>query len=203
MFDSSHRPCFWLRVEVAGGQDSAGYLIREVGPVVGAGVDPLLNRGCPVGREILSYTIHGAGLGHCPSLLRYLYAIGHNEAGALYSGIDVGRYKRLAYLLCAALAGVTGILYAPYLASVQPSFGTAFELYAIAAAVLGGCSLRGGEGAVLGVIVGATLMRLIGNGINLLGISTYWEFTVIGMVILLAAVLDSIMTKNAAGRAAA
>ena len=134
---------------------------------------------------------------------RYLYAIGHNEAGALYSGINVGRYKRLAYLLCAALAGVTGILYAPYLASVQPSFGTAFELYAIAAAVLGGCSLRGGEGAVLGVIVGATLMRLIGNGINLLGISTYWEFTVIGMVILMAAVLDVLLTKNAEGRAAA
>lgn len=134
---------------------------------------------------------------------QYLYAIGRNEEAARFSGIAVGRFKTLAYLLAAALAGIAGILYAPYLSSVQPSFGTAYELYAIAAAVLGGCSLRGGEGAVVGIIIGAALMRLINNGINLLGISTYWEYSVIGFVIILAALLDVFIRRGepSSGRA--
>jgi ribose transport system permease protein len=127
---------------------------------------------------------------HHTVLGQALYAIGRNEEAARYSGIDVARCKRIAYTLCAALAALAGVLYAAYLPSVQPAFGTAFELYAIAAAVLGGCSLRGGEGTVLGILAGATLMRLITNGINLIGISTHWELAVIGLVIVAAAVLD-------------
>ena len=127
---------------------------------------------------------------HHTVLGQSLYAIGRNEEAARYAGVDVGRVKRIAYTLCAALAAAAGVLYAAYLPSVQPAFGTAFELYAIAAAVLGGCSLRGGEGTVLGILAGAVLMRLITNGINLLGISTHWELVVIGVVIVAAAVLD-------------
>ena len=127
---------------------------------------------------------------HHTVLGQALYAIGHNEEAARYSGIDVARCKRIAYTLCAALAAVAGVLYAAYLPSVQPAFGTAFELYAIAAAVLGGCSLAGGEGTVLGILAGATLMLLITNGINLIGVSTHWELAVIGLVIVAAAVLD-------------
>jgi ribose transport system permease protein len=135
---------------------------------------------------ILAHTVLGQAL----------YAIGRNEEAARYSGIDVARAKRIAYTLSAALAAVAGILYAGYLPSVQPAFGTAFELYAIAAAVLGGCSLRGGEGTVAGILVGAALMRLITNGINLVGISTHWELLVIGVVIVAAAVLDAAVRRR-------
>jgi ribose transport system permease protein len=137
---------------------------------------------------------------HHTVLGQSLYAIGRNEEAARYSGIDVARVKRIAYTLCAALAGVAGVLYAAYLPSVQPAFGTAFELYAIAAAVLGGCSLRGGEGTVFGIVAGAVLMRLITNGINLLGISTHWELVVIGLVIVAAAVLDALVRRREATR---
>ncbi len=121
---------------------------------------------------------------------QYLYAIGRNEEAARFSGINVSRYKRLAYFFSALLACLTGILYASYLSSVQTSFGTAYELYGIAAAVLGGCSLRGGEGTIPGIIIGAALMRLIYNAITLLNIPTDWEFVVIGSVILIAALLE-------------
>jgi ribose transport system permease protein len=137
---------------------------------------------------------------HHTVLGQSLYAIGRNEEAARYSGIDTARAKRIAYTLCAALSAAAGVLYAAYLPSVQPAFGTAFELYAIAAAVLGGCSLRGGEGTVMGILAGAVLMRLITNGINLLGISTHWELVVIGVVIVAAAVLDVLVRRRAEGR---
>jgi ribose transport system permease protein len=136
------------------------------------------------------------GLLHHTVLGQALYAIGRSEEAARYSGIDVARCKRIAYTGCAALAAVAGVLYAAYLPSVQPAFGTAFELYAIAAAVLGGCSLRGGEGSVAGILAGAALMRLITNAINLLGISTHWELAVIGAVIVAAAVLDVVVRRR-------
>ena len=135
---------------------------------------------------------------HHTVLGQSLYAIGRNEEAARYSGIDVARAKRIAYTACAGLAAAAGVLYAAYLPSVQPAFGTAFELYAIAAAVLGGCSLRGGEGTVAGILAGAVLMRLITNGINLLGISTHWELVVIGVVIVAAAVLDVAVRRRGA-----
>ncbi len=121
---------------------------------------------------------------------RYLYAIGRNEEAARFSGINVKRIKMLAYLISAGTAAIAGILYAGYLSSVQPSLGTGFELYAVAAAVLGGSSLRGGEGTVPGIIIGTFVIRVIANGINLLGIPSFWEQTVTGGVILLAALLD-------------
>jgi ribose transport system permease protein len=136
---------------------------------------------------------------HHTVLGQSLYAIGRNEEAARYSGIDVERAKRIAYTASAGLAAIAGVLYAAYLPSVQPAFGTAFELYAIAAAVLGGCSLRGGEGTVLGIVAGAVLMRLITNGINLLGISTHWELVVIGVVIVAAAVLDALVRRREQG----
>ncbi|HVR29998.1 MAG TPA: ABC transporter permease [Thermoanaerobaculia bacterium] len=133
---------------------------------------------------------------HHTVLGQSLYAIGRNEEAARYSGLDVARVKRLAYTLSAGLAASAGVLYAAYLPSVQPAFGTAFELYAIAAAVLGGCSLRGGEGTVAGILAGAALMRLITNGINLVGVSTHWELAVIGVVIVAAAVLDAAVRRR-------
>ena len=102
--------------------------------------------------------------------------------------LEVGRVQTVAYLICAVLTGVAGIIYATYTNSVQPgTTGQAYELYAIAAAVLGGVSIRGGEGTVLG----ASIIRVMNNGIILVGISPFWEFAVIGTVILMGVVTDA------------
>ncbi|UCH33245.1 MAG: ABC transporter permease [Armatimonadota bacterium] len=132
---------------------------------------------------------------------RYLYAIGRNPLAAEYSGVKVGRMQTAAYVACGGLAALAGILYATYTNSVQPATtGLAYELYAIAAAVLGGCSLRGGEGTVVGIIVGAAIMRVMTNGINLLGIAPAWEFAVVGYVILIGVVADALYRQRAARR---
>ncbi len=137
----------------------------------------------------MRYTVYG----------RYLYAIGRNPDAARYSGVRVDRMQTGSYLACAVLAGIAGILYAGYTNSVQPATtGQAYELYAIAAAVLGGCSMRGGEGTVLGIIVGASIMRVMYNGIILVKISTYYEFAVIGLVILIGVVANASVKRRAA-----
>ena len=128
---------------------------------------------------------------------RYLYALGNNEEGARYSGIDTDKMKIIAYILCSFLAGVAGLLFAFELDSVQPAqTGEFYELYAIAAAVLGGCSLRGGEGSILGVVIAAAVIRLIYNSINMIGISTHLEFGILGMVILLGVIGDEFLKKK-------
>ena len=128
---------------------------------------------------------------------RYLYALGNNEDGARYSGINTDKMKILAYVLCSLLAGIAGLLFAFELDSVQPAqTGEFYELYAIAAAVLGGCSLRGGEGSILGVVIAAAVIRLIYNSINMIGISTHLEFGILGMVILLGVMGDEFLKKT-------
>ena len=135
---------------------------------------------------------------------RYLFALGNNEEGARYSGIDTDRMKIVAYVICSLLAGIAGLLFAFELDSVQPAqTGEFYELYAIAAAVLGGCSLRGGEGSVLGVIIAAAVIRLIYNSINMLGISTHLEFGILGIVILVGVMADELIKSYSAKRAAA
>lgn len=132
---------------------------------------------------------------------RYLLALGRNEEAARHSGINTDRMILLAYVICAALAGFGGVLFVFDIGSVQPaSFGNFYELYAIAAAVLGGCSLRGGEGTILGVVIGAAVMRVLYNSINLLEISTTLEFAIIGLVILVGVVVDELMKRYAARR---
>ena len=135
---------------------------------------------------------------------RYLLAMGRNETAARFSGINTDRMKILAYVVCSLLAGVGGILFSLNLNSIQPSgLGEFYELYAIAAAVLGGCSLRGGEGTIIGVIIGTAVMRVLYNAINILGIPTHLEFAIIGAVILAGVVADEVVKRIAARRAAA
>ena len=142
---------------------------------------------------LLNRTIYG----------RYLLALGRNERAARYSGINTGRMVVLAYVICSTLAGLGGILFALDVNSIQPAgHGNFYELYAIAAAVLGGCSLRGGEGSILGVVIGAAVMRTLYNSINLLGIPTHLEFAIIGLVILAGVIADEIVKRIAAGRRA-
>jgi ribose transport system permease protein len=127
---------------------------------------------------------------------RHLLAIGRNEEAARYSGINTHRIVLLAYVLCALLAAIGGIMFAIDSNSVAPSsFGNFYELYAIAAAVLGGCSLRGGEGSILGVVVGTALMQTLYASIVLLKIPNELEFSLIGIVILLGVIGDELLRR--------
>jgi ribose transport system permease protein len=126
----------------------------------------------------------------------YLRAIGKNEVAARYSGIHTERITVTAYTACALLAGMAGVLCILDVNSAQPAdFGNFYELYAIAAAVLGGCSLRGGEWNIIGIIIGATLMQVLRIGIVLLDIPTQLEFAIIGGVILLGVASEQIAHK--------
>ncbi len=127
---------------------------------------------------------------------RHLLATGENEVAARYSGVRTKRLVVLAYVICSLLAGLTGVLFTLELNSVQPgSTGSFYELYAIAAAVLGGCSLRGGRGAVFSVIAGAAVMRCLYKSIVVLGISQEWEMVIIGGALLLAVSFDELVRR--------
>jgi ribose transport system permease protein len=127
---------------------------------------------------------------------RYLLALGRNEQAARYSGIDTTKMTILAYVLCSFIAGIGGTIIALDQGLIQPGpFGTFYELYAIAAAVLGRCSLRGGQGFIFGVILGAALLPLIRNSISFLGIGDQIEFGVIGVVILLGVIVDELVRR--------
>ncbi|HIA46425.1 MAG TPA: ABC transporter permease [Candidatus Hydrogenedentes bacterium] len=135
---------------------------------------------------------------------RYLLALGRNEEAVRYSGINSDRVVITSYVICSLMAGLGGVLFSLDVNSVQPSgLGEFYELYAIAAAVLGGCSLRGGEGSILGVIIGAAVMRVLYNAINILHIPTHLEFSIIGVVILIGVSTDEIVRKIVAKRSAA
>jgi len=122
---------------------------------------------------------------------RHLYAVGKNEEAARFSGIRTGRVIVAAYAICGVLAAVSSIFLAMYTRSILPSsHGNFYELYAIAAAVLGGFSLRGGEGSIIGVVLGAILLQVLQNLVNLLGIPSSLNFAVSGSVILIGVLAD-------------
>ena len=134
---------------------------------------------------------------------RYLFALGNNEEAARFSGINVDRMKIVAYVLCSLCAGLAAILFSLDGGSVQPpNHGSFYELYAIAAAVLGGCSLRGGEGSVLGVVIAMAVIRVLYSAIGHLGIPDMVEFAIIGGVILIGVIVDEIVRRMAARRLA-
>jgi len=128
---------------------------------------------------------------------RYLFAVGRNEEPARYSGINARNIIASAYVVSGLTAGVAGILLAFYTNSVSPSsHGNFFELYGIAAAVLGGCSLRGGEGSVVGILIGTALLQVLQNLVNLLGIPSSLNFAVMGAVILIGVVADQLLKQR-------
>jgi ribose transport system permease protein len=123
---------------------------------------------------------------------RVLLATGRNPDGARYSGVNTQAVLITAYTLCAVLTAIAAIYLAMYTRSISPaSHGNFYELYAIAAAVLGGCSLRGGEGSVLGVVLGTVLLQVLQNLVNLLGIPSSLNFAVMGSVIILGVLADN------------
>jgi ribose transport system permease protein len=128
---------------------------------------------------------------------RYLFAVGRNEEAARFSGISTRMVIGSSYVVGGALTGVSGILFAFYTNSISPSnHGNFYELYGIAAAVLGGCSLRGGEGSILGILIGTALLQVLQNLVNLLGIPSSLNYTVIGTVVLVGVVADQIFRER-------
>ena len=127
---------------------------------------------------------------------RYTYAIGGNEEAALLSGINVKFYKTVVYGLCGLLSGLAAILLTARLNSAQPIAGIMYELDAIAATVIGGTSLMGGEGRIVGTLIGALIMGVLRNGLNLLGVSSFIQQTVIGAVIIIAVLVDMALKKQ-------
>lgn len=123
---------------------------------------------------------------------QYVFAIGGNENAATLTGIAVQRTKVTIYMFSSFTAGVAGILMVGWLGSVTTNLGTAMELTVIAAAVIGGANLSGGEGTVLGAVVGALLIEVIRNSLILLGISTFWQGAFIGTFIVLAVAFERI-----------
>jgi len=121
---------------------------------------------------------------------RNLYAVGGNIEAARLSGIDVDKIRMFTYVFGSFLAGITGIIIASRLSQGQAGVGGGYELSAIAAAVIGGTSLSGGEGTILGTIIGASIMSVIYNGLILLEISSYWHDVVMGLVIVTAVTID-------------
>ncbi|HWD19917.1 MAG TPA: ABC transporter permease [Verrucomicrobiae bacterium] len=134
---------------------------------------------------------------------RYLFAVGRNEEAARFCGINTRAVIAGSYVIAGLLTGFSGILFAFYTNSVSPSnHGNFYELYGIAAAVLGGCSLRGGEGSIIGIIIGTALLQVLQNLVNLLGIPSSLNFAVMGAVVLLGVLGDQIAQRRATRRLA-
>lgn len=128
---------------------------------------------------------------------RHLFAVGRNEEAARYSGINSRNVIASAYVLSGGLAAIAAILLAFYTNSVSPSsHGSFYELYAIAAAVLGGCSLRGGEGSIVGIVTGTALLQVLRNLVNLLDIPSSLDFAVMGAVILIGVIADQALLRR-------
>lgn len=127
---------------------------------------------------------------------RAMYAIGGNEEAARLSGINVNAQKLITYALSGVFAAVAGIVLASRLASAQPQAAAGYELDAIAAVVIGGASLAGGKGRAFGTFVGALILAVLRNGLNLLSVSAFWQQVVIGAVIALAVLLDTVRGRN-------
>lgn len=122
---------------------------------------------------------------------RYLLAVGRNEDAARFSGINTRFVITSSYLVAGLLTGIAGVLIAFYTNSISPSnHGNFYELYGIAAAVLGGCSLRGGEGSIIGILIGTALLQVLQNLVNLLGIPSSLNFAVMGTVVLVGVLAD-------------
>ena len=134
---------------------------------------------------------------------RYLFAVGRNEEATRFSGVNTRWIVASTYILAGLLTGISGILFAFYTNSVSPSnHGNFYELYGIAAAVLGGCSLRGGEGSILGILIGTALLLVLQNLVNLLGIPSSLNFAVMGAVVLIGVLADQIFQSRNAKKTA-
>jgi ribose transport system permease protein len=127
---------------------------------------------------------------------RYTFALGSNEEAARLSGVNVAAWKTAVYAVCGLFAGLAGVVIAARLNSAQPSLGQGYELDAIAAAVIGGTSLSGGEGTILGTVIGAFIISTLTNGLRILSVPQEWQTVVTGGIVILAVYLDGIRRRR-------
>lgn len=165
----------------ASGFDS-GFLVLGQGAFIGIPIPVIVAAVVAVGAHVvLSRTTVG----------RHVYFVGSNEEAARLSGIKVGRIKLLVFTIASTLAALSAVMETSRLATAQPSAGAGYELIAIGAVIIGGASLMGGVGTILGTILGAILLGLVTNGLVLLGVSTFWQQAVTGAIIILAVTLNT------------
>jgi ribose transport system permease protein len=175
-----------------------GYIISEGKPIyqipdsfiwLGRGVDPLLHIPNAVILMLILYAAAHIVMTRT-TFGRYLYAVGGNPEAARLAGIRVKLVLFSAYTICGMLAGLGGVVMASQLKSGAPTYGLTYELYVIAAVVVGGTSLMGGEGRILGTLIGAFIIAVIQNGMNLVNVESYTQKVVLGLVILGAVLAD-------------
>ncbi|GAA1322595.1 ABC transporter permease [Nonlabens tegetincola] len=140
---------------------------------------------------VLAYLVLNRSL-----LGRYTFAIGSNEEAARLSGVNTRRWKIYVYMLSGAFTGVAGVLIAARLDSAQPQIGQGYELQAIAAVIIGGTSLLGGRGSILGTVIGALIMGVLVNGLRIMSIQSEWQNIVVGTVVLIAVFFDSLRNRD-------
>lgn len=168
-----------------------GYLRISTGKLV-PGLDLpnavlILLAACVVSGLVLGKTVLG----------RYTYSIGSNELATALSGIDVRRWKVVIYTLAGLFIGLAGVLISARLGSAQPATGAGYELQAIAAVVIGGTSLAGGKGSILGTVIGALIISVLNNGLQIMSIEQEWQKVILGLVILVAVYADMVRKKEA------
>ena len=139
-----------------------------------------------VGHVVLSKTLLG----------RYTYAIGSNIEAARLSGIKVDKWLIIVYATCGFFCAMAGLIMSSRLNSAQPQLGPGYELEAIAAAVIGGTSLSGGSGSIIGTVIGAFIMSVLQNGLRAMAVSPEWQFVAIGLVLVMAVYMDQLRTKR-------
>ncbi|WP_170991675.1 ABC transporter permease [Bradyrhizobium elkanii] len=139
----------------------------------------------------MAVVLHHTGFG------RHVFAVGGNEKAAALTGISIVRVKIQIYVICALAAGLQGIIVAGWLGSAPANMATSYELNVIAAAVIGGTNLAGGAGGPLGAIVGCVLLEVIRNGLVLAQVNSYWQQTLVGVIIIAAVLVDRLRTRMA------
>lgn len=133
---------------------------------------------------------------HCTKFGRYVYAVGGNINSAIVSGVNVKKIQTLTYMFSGFCCGVAGIIITTRINAAQPNIGTGYETDAIAACVIGGTSFAGGEATIPGTLIGIVIIGMIYNGMNLLGVNSYWQTIVKGLLIILAVLLDTTFKKK-------
>jgi ribose transport system permease protein len=140
--------------------------------------------------------VFGAVVLNKTALGRYTFALGSNEEAVRLSGVDVDRWKVIVYTLCGGICSISGLLVASRLNSAQPALGQGYELDAIAAVVIGGTSLAGGSGTVLGTVIGAFIMSVLINGLRIMSVAQEWQMVLTGLIIIVAVYTDNLRSRT-------